>query len=86
MKIQKKKSEYNDTDMLRLWLFGKSITIEVPNPDPNKLEIYNPPELLWSFAPTGDYYSFTLNIMSAPNILHRIMQRVFFGIKYKLAK
>jgi len=44
------------------------------------------PAHLFEYAPTGDYFSLTISISSAPNALHRAMQRIAFGFKYRMIK
>jgi len=86
MKVFKRKCNYNDTDKLRLWLFGKAIKINVPENKDNIITIAPEIQMFWFFAPTGDFYALSITITSAPNIIHRIMQRVCFGMKYRMAK
>jgi hypothetical protein len=69
-----------------LWLLGR----ELPYPNsPHSVEIhggiiFSPYKTaLWQCAPTGDYYAFTLQAPTAPNVIHRAMQRFILGIKYR---
>ena len=41
------------------------------------------PEPKWDYAPTGDFYSLTIKVYSAPNAFHRFMQTLLFGVKYR---
>lgn len=40
--------------------------------------------LIFEYAPTGDWFSLTLGISAGPNILHRVMQRLVIGVKYRM--
>jgi len=37
----------------------------------------------WDFAPTGDYQTLTIKVKKAPNLIHRALQYLFFGFKYR---
>jgi hypothetical protein len=41
------------------------------------------PETFWELAPTGEFYILTIRIRNAPNVFHRVMQRVVLGFKYE---
>jgi hypothetical protein len=72
-----------------LWLLGR----ELPYPKPPKpmepvsvrggyvFATYR--TSLWVCALTGDYYAFSMHMPTAPNVIHRAMQRFVLGIKYK---
>lgn len=42
------------------------------------------PVPLWRIAPTGDFFTMTLETHRAPNLLHRKLQRLILGVKFKL--
>ena len=42
------------------------------------------PAVIWEYAPTGDFYSLTIQVVAAPNALHRGLQRLAFGVRYRL--
>lgn len=42
------------------------------------------PAAIWEYAPTGDYFSITIQVVAAPNVIHRILQRIAFGVRYRL--
>ena len=46
------------------------------------LKLY--PAAIWEFAPTGDFYSLTITVFAAPNVLHRGLQRLAFGVRHRL--
>lgn len=48
----------------------------------NAFQAYPVP--LWKIAPTGDFWTMTLESHCAPNIIHRILQRLILGVKFKL--
>lgn len=37
----------------------------------------------WEYAPTGDFYTMTIRANKVPNILHRNIQRMVMGVKYR---
>jgi hypothetical protein len=42
------------------------------------------PAAIWEYAPTGDFYSITVQVVAAPNALHRGLQCLAFGVRYRL--
>lgn len=42
------------------------------------------PAVIWEYAPTGDFYSLTIQVVAAPNALHRGIQRLAFGVRYRM--
>lgn len=48
-----------------------------------KLKITHFPEILWSMTPVGDYFAVSFHICSAPCFIHRWLQNILLGIKYK---
>jgi len=42
------------------------------------------PVPIWRIAPTGDFWTMTLETHRAPNLIHRMMQRLILGVKFKL--
>lgn len=42
------------------------------------------PAAMWEYAPTGDYFSITIQVVAAPNAIHRGFQRLAFGVRYRL--
>ena len=46
------------------------------------LRVYPVP--LWRIAPTGDFFTMTLETHRAPNLIHRMMQRLILGVRFKL--
>ena len=38
----------------------------------------------WDFAPFGDFWVMTVSPVTAPNIIRRVMQRIFIGSRYRL--
>jgi len=66
-----------------LWIFGR--INEVPHPDaPYVIKVT--PGKYWEYAPTGDFFDFTIHTIKAPCFIYRWTQRICFGVKYKLIK
>lgn len=42
------------------------------------------PAAIWEYAPTGDFFSLNIHVVAAPNVIHRGLQRVAFGVRYRL--
>jgi len=49
----------------------------------NSVTIINSFRSYWDFAPTGDYQTLTIKVKKAPNLIHRVLQYLFFGFKYR---
>ncbi len=67
---------------LVMWLTGITIEKKTNLPD----SFYTCKATGWQYAPTGDWYSMTVYINKAPNLAHRFMQRLLFGVKYRMNK
>ncbi len=37
----------------------------------------------WRWSPCGDFDSISIYVYTAPNAFHRLMQRLFLGIKWE---
>lgn len=67
------------------WVLGRDLfTAKSRRVGGMQLRVSNPP--IFEYAPTGDWFSLTLHIYVAPNVIHRAMQRAAFGIKYRMLK
>jgi hypothetical protein len=42
------------------------------------------PAAIWEYAPTGDFFSLKIHVVASPNVIHRGLQRVAFGVRYRL--
>lgn len=42
------------------------------------------PEALWEYAPTGDFWSLTVSVAKVPCFPQRWMQRIAFGVRYRM--
>ncbi len=46
----------------------------------------HPPKPKWEMAPTGDFFTLTIQMHAAPNGFHRLMQLLILGVKYRRIK
>ena len=69
-----------------IWLFGRPLPYgKVVEKETFGLKLVVAPPNYWEMAPTGDFY-LTFHIPYAPNVIHRLMQRIILGIKYRRKK
>ena len=67
-----------------IYVTGRDLLKKKVKDIPGVITFRGNPECIFKFSPCGDLFSLTINISAAPNILHRIMQRACFGMKYKM--
>lgn len=51
---------------------------------PEMYDIVSPPKAKWSW--TIDAWAVTFNVPTAPNIIHRAMQKIILGIQWRKIK
>ena len=66
-----------------IWIVGKDLFAQKSRQVGDiHLHVSKPPR--FEYAPTGDYYSITICINAAPNFIHRGLQILCFGVKYRM--
>ena len=70
-----------------IWITGKDLLKpKSKKVGEGEITIRGPDPAIFEYAPAGDYFSITFNITVAPNFIHRFLQRVCFGVKYRMIK
>jgi hypothetical protein len=69
---------------LLTWLTGRKMSNTKKDYKQNEMVCLRKyPAAIWEYAPTGDFYSLTIKVVAAPNALHRGLQRLAFGVRYR---
>jgi hypothetical protein len=64
---------------LLIWLTGRQ---PKKQEDVDRMHIIMP-ETFWVVSFLGDFYGLTVRVQNAPNVFHRIAQRIILGFKYR---
>jgi len=75
--------EYGIIGNIAIWIFGSFWFENRSESHPDSFYALIYPKYLWEFAPCGDFYSLTVMLNKAPCFLHRWLQRLLLGMKYR---